>query len=517
MTSRSKDQARLLTQWAAVHAPGAVTRAFGDAATSGASLFGRPGVQALLRAVRAHELDVVVAESLDRLSRSQADIAAIYERLMFAGVRLVTLAEGDITELHIGLKGTMNALFLKDLAFKTSRGLRGCLERGRSPGGRRYGYHSVNGEPGALVIDAEEAAVVRRIFRLFVAGLSPKAIAKTLNAEGIPGPRGTWSPSTIHGHARLGTGILNNMLFIGQRTFGRQRFVKDPETGKRVARPNAQWETKAVPELRLIEDDLWEAAKARQTTTRAAIQQGIVSARRPIHLFSKLTKCRQCGGGFTLRRWETLRCFNHVVRGTCANTRAISRVELETRVLRALQERFFAPGVFDEFCRAFTEEMNRLRREHRVTLAAAPREIASLDRRSKEILELLLQGFRDEAWKEELRRLEARRTELQAAAGHGGDRAGVAGVASGHGRGLSAEDAAVRGGVRPRRRGVARIGAAGGAWLHRADCDSAWRCAATGGGESRGNVESRRRPEWRGGCCLMLVAGAGFEPATFGL
>ena len=73
------------------------------------------------------------------------------------------------------------------------------FERGQSPGGRRYGYQSVKGEIGVLVIDAEEAAVVLRIFRLFVAGVSPKAIAKILNAEKIPGPRGPRSPSTIHG------------------------------------------------------------------------------------------------------------------------------------------------------------------------------------------------------------------------------------------------------------------------------------------------------------------------------
>ena len=45
------------------------------------------------------------------------------KRLTFAGVNIVTLAEGDITHLHIGFKGTMNALFLKDLAEKTHRGL----------------------------------------------------------------------------------------------------------------------------------------------------------------------------------------------------------------------------------------------------------------------------------------------------------------------------------------------------------------------------------------------------------
>ncbi len=45
-----------------------------------------------------------------------------YKRLRFAGVRIVTLSEGEVSELHIGLKGTMGALFLKDLGDKTRRG-----------------------------------------------------------------------------------------------------------------------------------------------------------------------------------------------------------------------------------------------------------------------------------------------------------------------------------------------------------------------------------------------------------
>ena len=64
---------------------------------------------------------------------------------------MVTLAEREITELHVGLKGTMNALFLKDLADKTRRGLRGRVQQGRSGGGLCYGYtiaRSENGERG---------------------------------------------------------------------------------------------------------------------------------------------------------------------------------------------------------------------------------------------------------------------------------------------------------------------------------------------------------------------------------
>ena len=67
---------------------------------------------------------------------------------------IFTLAagEGEINELHVGLKGTMNALFLKDLAAKTRRGLRGRVEAGKSGGVRSYGYdvvklHDDAGEP----------------------------------------------------------------------------------------------------------------------------------------------------------------------------------------------------------------------------------------------------------------------------------------------------------------------------------------------------------------------------------
>ena len=90
-----------------------------DAAISGDSVILRPAVQALLEDARRGVSDVVVAEALDRVSRDQVDVAVLYKHLRFAGVTVVTLAEGEISELHVGVKGTMNALFLKDLAAKT--------------------------------------------------------------------------------------------------------------------------------------------------------------------------------------------------------------------------------------------------------------------------------------------------------------------------------------------------------------------------------------------------------------
>ena len=171
-----------------------LVQVYRDSAMSGATAL-RPGYQAMLEGAREAAFDVVVAEALDRLSRDQEDIAALFKRLQFAGIRLVTLGEGEIGVLHIGLKGTMNALFLKDLADKTRRGLRGRIEAGKSGGGNAYGYdlmrsYDANGEPvrGGRTINAAEAEVVREIFSRYAAGEAPRRIAFDLNARRIPAP-----------------------------------------------------------------------------------------------------------------------------------------------------------------------------------------------------------------------------------------------------------------------------------------------------------------------------------------
>jgi len=63
-------------------------------AVSGATLL-RGGFQALMRDALSHQFDVVLAESLDRFSCDQEDTAGLFKRLTFAGVNIVTLAEGD--------------------------------------------------------------------------------------------------------------------------------------------------------------------------------------------------------------------------------------------------------------------------------------------------------------------------------------------------------------------------------------------------------------------------------------
>jgi DNA invertase Pin-like site-specific DNA recombinase len=250
----------------------AYSNVYTDRALSGASIL-RPAYQSLLEDARLGQFDVVVAEALDRLSRDQEDVAGLFKRLCFAGVRLVTLAEGEITELHVGLKGTMNALFLKDLAQKVRRGLEGRVREGRSGGGLCFGYdvvreHDSRGEPvhGGRAINQAEAVIVERIFTLYDRGESPRAIAQILNRAGLPGPAGRpWGDTTIRGHHARGTGILRNELYIGRLVWNRLRYLKDPSTGKRRSRlnPTSAWIVEEVPQLRIIPQPLWDAVQQR--------------------------------------------------------------------------------------------------------------------------------------------------------------------------------------------------------------------------------------------------------------
>ena len=283
----------------------------------------RPGIRALLEDARRGAFEIEVAEAIDRVSRDPADVAVLYKHLKFAGVMIVTLAEGEISELHVELKGTMNALFLKDLAAKTRRGLRGRVEASKSGGGRSYGYdvvrlHDAAGEPirGERKVNEAEAETVRRIFREFANGASPRAIAQRLNADGVPAATtGTlWTDSSLRGHAGRGTGILNNELYIGRRVWNRQRFMKNPETGKRVTRisPPEDWFVAPVPELRIVDDELWRAAKAWQEEIAGKYATAIAATRKahanrmnathwPGHLLSGLLECGVCGGPYAMR------------------------------------------------------------------------------------------------------------------------------------------------------------------------------------------------------------------------
>ncbi|WP_323718400.1 recombinase family protein [Paracoccus aminovorans] len=422
--SSIEDQIRLCRERAA-RAGWQIVGSYEDAATSGASLM-RPGIQRLQQDARERRFDVVISEALDRLSRNQADIAALYQNLTFAGVAIETLAEGHIDEMHIGLKGTMNALFLKDLAAKTRRGLRGRVEAGKSGGGNAFGYTVLRhmGEDGEIrrgdrEINEDEAAIVRRIFHAYAEGMSPNRIADQLNREGIPGPRaGKWDKSTIHGNPKRGTGVLNNEIYIGRLVWNRQSFVKDPSTGKRQARPNpeSEWIVTEVPELRIIDQELWDRVKTRREGRKIEqIDKEAWERRKPRFLLTGLVKCGCCGGGFSTVGKDRFGCSNSRNKGKsiCSNRTGITRQELEGRILSILSERLMDPELVKVFAAEYIAERNRLAASHVDDRAVKQKELAKIIRDQDVLVNALLAGTPPERIKAKMEQLETRQKLLE--------------------------------------------------------------------------------------------------------
>ena len=396
-------------------------KTYEDRAISGASLL-RPGYQSMLEDARAGRFDAVIAEALDRLSRDQEDVAALYKQLSFAGVKLITLAEGEISELHVGLKGTMNALFLKDLAQKTHRGLAGRVRNGKSGGGKAYGYDVVReldeaGEPirGNLTINEAEANVVRRIFRDYINGKSPRAIAFALNKELVSGPTGKgWTASTIIGNRKRGTGILNNQLYVGKRVWNRLCYRRNPDTRKRVSQPNppGDWLIADAAELRIMEDEPWREVQAHQESRSRKTRPDRGAApdwrlRRPKNLFSGLIKCAACGGGMTLVSRVYYGCAASRNKGTCDNRLTLRLDRLEDAVLYGLQDRLLTPELTDVFVREYTSEVNRIRAEAASSHVEADRRRASLQTQIENIVDAVADGRASPALLDRLEKHEA--------------------------------------------------------------------------------------------------------------
>ncbi len=404
----SEDQDRICREFA-LKQGWTVVASYSDPEISGASMM-RPGLQKMLTASGEGAFDVIVAEALDRVSRDLQDIAGIFKRLFYNNVKLFTLSEGEITPLHVGLKGTMNALFLKDLADKTRRGMRGRMEAGKAVAGIAYGYKSA--VVGEREIVETEAEIVRRIFAEYNAGRSPRQISISLNKDGVPGPSlGTWGPSTILGNRLRGNGILNNEIYIGRMVWNRQHFVKDPDSGKRQSRmnPPEQWLFKDVPLLRIVDDETWKATKARQGDYA---HTPLESRRRAKHLLSGLVACGCCGKGMSAVGADVLGCTNARDRGTCDNRKTVKRGQVEERILAALQGQLLREDLFAEFCAEYTREFNRLNMERRTSERGLEAELVKVTNRLDKLIDALAEGTALARIKEEMQKLDDRRNEL---------------------------------------------------------------------------------------------------------
>ena len=392
-----------------------VVETYRDEAISGEFMMNRPGVQAMLNAAEARRFDVLLLERLDRLTRDPTDSHWLYRQLTYWETQIVTLDTGAQDKTRIAVSGLVGALQLDAIRQQVKRGQLGRLRAGRIPGGRCYGYDVLPGEDrGQRTVNQAEAEIVRRIYREYLAGRSPKAIVTDLNREGIPSPRGgKWNASTLNGNRKRANGILSNSLYVGRFKFDRQRFVRDPRTAKRQARANDQgsWAEQDMPELRILDDELWQAAQALRATSGG---KHMTYQRRPRRLLSGLLRCGVCGESYIVITKDHVACSGRQNKGVCDNARTMRMAEVEQRVLNALRTHLLSPAMMEAAVEAYRLEREQREKQEAKGRRALERELADAKAATERVLDMICKGIGDQAdLGQRLKDTAARRRELE--------------------------------------------------------------------------------------------------------
>ncbi len=408
---------------------------FTDHAVSGTSAE-RTGLQSLLSAAEQSDraFGAILIDDTSRLTRKLADALNLYERLTFAGVRLVAVSQGvdsdsSQAEILFGVHGLIDSVYPRELGQKTHRGMQGCALKALHTGGRVFGYRSIRELDGVkLEIVENEAATIRRMFEMYSNGYSLKRIAHALNGEGMKSPqpqKGRVSQSWCVSSVRH---ILKNRRYSGQIIWNTKRKVRVPGTGRRIyrRRPESEWVITPVPHLRIVTEELFASVERRFKITQKLWGAGVEGTgltrgqAKQVYLFSGLLICGECGGSITLvgGRAKTSRseygCSLHTQRGdsVCKNDLRIQRQQLEDRLLAGLQHRVLREDLIDYVIAGLQEEIRQRHSAFDSWLKALREEKQRIEVELKRLVEMIATGSGSQSVMAAITEREARLREI---------------------------------------------------------------------------------------------------------
>ena len=169
----------------------------------------------LLDDCKNHHLDYVITKSLSRFGRDNVEVIEAVRLLQECSVKIYFMEEDfevdqNYDELELTIRAALNQSENEHRSENIRMGMKYRAEQGLSGLYKKtcYGYKK-SGE-GNLVPDEEQAAIVKRIYELYLSGASIRSIIKILAEENIPSPQGsgTWSKKTI-------SIILTNAKYTG--------------------------------------------------------------------------------------------------------------------------------------------------------------------------------------------------------------------------------------------------------------------------------------------------------------
>ena len=253
----------------------------------------RPEFQRLLEDCRAGKIDLIITKSITRFARNTVVLLETVRELKKLGIDCYFEKENMHSISPDGeLLLTCLALYAEEEARSASENqkwrIRKKFEKGEPWVGRMLGYRLGNGR---LEIVPEEAEIVRRIFAMYMSGMSMLAIAKELSGRRIPPVNTkTWSRNSI-------LYILTNEKYTGdmvlQKTYRPDfRTKKDVTNRGQVRKYEVKGSHEAIIPKELFRQAQERIARRKEMYTFSAAE----SSSHPQYLFTGLITCGECGG-----------------------------------------------------------------------------------------------------------------------------------------------------------------------------------------------------------------------------
>ena len=287
------DACQRLAQQHGYHVP--ASHIFIDEGISGTTL-DRPALHHMRALIATQAVAAVIVLDPDRLSRKMGKLLVLTDELQAADIPLLCVSHpveaGPEGMLFFQMRGVIAEYEREKTLERTKRGKLGRIASGyHGGGGIPMGYRYIS-EPhkGRFEIDEEEAAVVRRIFAMYLDGMNMRGIAFQLTTERIPtkmdrqpvagrkkASRGTWSTSAL-------ASILNNEAYTGQMHYNKTQAISKTRSLKR---DRSEWLTIAVPVI--IPQNIFDAVEQKRCRNKA------LSKRNRQHEYLFLVGRLRCG------------------------------------------------------------------------------------------------------------------------------------------------------------------------------------------------------------------------------
>ena len=269
----------------------------------------REGFKAMIADALSGKIDLIITKSVSRFARNTVDSLTTVRQLKDAGIEIYFEKENIWT---LDSKGELLITIMSSLAQEESRSISENVtwgQRKRMADGKvSFAYSRFMGldkdkETGKIVVNPEQAEVVRLIFRMFLEGLTPHSIAAELTSRGIktPGGKDVWNQQTVRR-------MLSNEKYKGDALLQKEFTVdflqkKMKKNEGEVPQYYVEGNHEAIISPAVFDMVQAELARRKEGGTRYS----------GVSIFSNKIKCADCGGWYGSKVWHSTDSYRKVI------------------------------------------------------------------------------------------------------------------------------------------------------------------------------------------------------------